>query len=281
MIDSAIQRGLGLTATTADLTDVSAALFDPGLITAADRGHDTPLYSLRYNPTSRGIDYWTGHDWQPHKTPKTLLAETRELIGLRDVAESLVTSQRDGRPPAERDQLRGHLNTLYDNYVRRYGPLNRFTWVYPNVTQERHDQRLAAAETAWRTSEGNPGRPYTGPVPDELAAQWDTDAWEAPAPVQKTPPPRRRHAPRPRLGAGRRAGNLRRGHRPSPQSTHLLHRPAHRATRPHHRRHPRRSAGDVPGPRPARRHRRHRRPAGSSRRRRPRPHRRPGLSQPR
>ena len=51
MIDSAIQRGLGLTATTADLTDVSAALFDPGLITAADRGEDTPLYTLRYNPS--------------------------------------------------------------------------------------------------------------------------------------------------------------------------------------------------------------------------------------
>jgi N12 class adenine-specific DNA methylase len=185
MIDSAVQRVLGLTATTADLTDVSADLFDPGLITAADRGHDTPLCSLRYNPTSRGIDYWGGHDWHPHKTPKTLLAETCELIGLRDVAESLVTSQRDGRPPAERDQLRGHLNTLYDNYARRYGPLNRFTWVYPNVTPERHDQRLAAAETAWRTSEGNPGRPYTGPVPDELAAQWDTAAWEAPAPYKK------------------------------------------------------------------------------------------------
>ena len=185
MIDSAIGRGLGLTATTADLTDVSPALFDPGLVTAANRGEDTPLYTLRYNTTTRGIDYWAGHDWQPHKTPKTLLAETRELIGLRDVAESLITSQRDGRPPAERDQLRGHLNTLYDNYVRRYGPVNRFTWVYPNVTQERHDQRMAASETAWRASEGTPARPYAGPVPDELAAQWDTDAWEAPAPYKK------------------------------------------------------------------------------------------------
>ena len=140
-------------------TDVSADLFDPGLITAADRGEDTPLYTLRYNPASRGIEYWAGHQWEPQKTPKTLLGETRELIGLRDVAASLIASQRDGRPAAERDQLRAHLNTLYDNYVRRHGPLNRFTWVYPSVTPQRHDQRLADAEAAWRAAEGTPRAP--------------------------------------------------------------------------------------------------------------------------
>jgi hypothetical protein len=185
LIDSAIQHGLGLTATPAELIEVSADVFDPGLITAADRGEDTPLYTLRYSEANRGIEYWAGHQWEPHKTPKTLLAETRELIGLRDVAVSLIASQRDGQPAAERDQLRGHLNTLYDNYVRQHGPLNRFTWVYPTVTQERHDQRLAAAETAWRTAEGTPERPYTGPVPDDVAAQWDTEASEAPAPYKK------------------------------------------------------------------------------------------------
>ncbi|MCA2304872.1 helicase [Mycobacterium intracellulare] len=185
LIDSARQRGLGLTATTADLTDVSADLFDPGLITAADLGEDTPLYTLRYNEATSGIEYWAGHQWQPHKTPQTLLAETRELISLRDVAASLIASQRDGRPPAERDQLRGHLNTLYDNYVRRHGPLNRFSWVYPSVTPQRRAQRLAAAETAWRTAEGTSERPYTGPVPDELAADWDAEASQAPTPYKK------------------------------------------------------------------------------------------------
>lgn len=185
IIDSARQRGLGLTATTTDLTDVSADLFDPGLVSAADLGQDTPLYTLRYNETTRSIEHWAGHQWEPHKTPTTLLAETRELISLRDVAASLIASQRDSRPPAERDQLRGHLNTLYDNYVRRHGPVNRFTWVYPSTTPQRRAQRLAATETAWRTAEGTAGDPYTGPIPDELAAQWDTAASEAPAPYKK------------------------------------------------------------------------------------------------
>nr|VTP01799.1 hypothetical protein BIN_B_04199 [Mycobacterium riyadhense] len=185
MIDSAVARGLALTATPADLTDVSSNTFDPGLITATDRGEDTPLYTLRYNPDTRSIEHWAGHQWEREKTPTTLLAETRELISLRDVAASLIASQRDGRPAAERDQLRGHLNTLYDNYVRRHGPLNRFTWIYPQCTQGRHDKRYAAAEAAWRASEGTSEHPYTGPVPDELAQQWDSEAWEPPAPYKK------------------------------------------------------------------------------------------------
>ena len=227
IIDDAVRRGYGLTATPESLTVVSPDTFDPGLITAADRGADTPLYTLRYNPETKGIEYWSGHAWEPNRTPKTRLAETRELIALRDVATSLITSQRDGRPQAERDQLRGHLNTLYDNYVRRHGPINRFTWIHPqDTTQQRHDEKVAAAEARWRDKEGHPGAPYRGPVPDELAEQWDTAAWETPAPYKKRPPPRRRHAPRPRLGRRVRAGDLRRRHRPSPQSTDLLHRPA-------------------------------------------------------
>ncbi|WP_245008795.1 helicase-related protein [Mycolicibacterium farcinogenes] len=186
IIDDAIDSSRGLTATVGDLTVVSAETFDPGLITAADRGDETPLYTLRYNPETKRIDYWSGHAWEPNKTPKSRLGETRELIALRDVATSLIHSQRDGRPQAERDQLRGHLNTLYDNYVRRHGPINRFTWVHPKeITQARHDEKLAATEARWREKEGQPGAPYRGPIPDELLAQWDSAAWEAPAPYKK------------------------------------------------------------------------------------------------
>jgi hypothetical protein len=185
VIDAALQQGRGLTAAAEDLTVVSEQAFDPGLITAADRGEQTPLYTLRYNPATRGIEYWAGHDWQPQPTPKALLAETRELIALRDVATSLITSQRGGRPQTERDQLRGHLNSLYDRYVEKHGTSNRFTWVQPQEpTQERHDERMAAAEARWRETQGEPGRPYPGPVPPELLEQWDVAAWSAPAPTR-------------------------------------------------------------------------------------------------
>lgn len=186
IIDSARNLGLGLTATAADLTDVSASAFDPGLLNAANRGEDPPIFTLRIDPDdNRNIQYWTGHLWLDRKTPKTLLAETRELINLRDTAASLIASQNDRRPPAERDQLRGHLNTLYDNYVRRHGPLNRFTWIYPTVTEKRRADRLAKLESEWRISEGTTQHPYTGPVPDELAKEWEDHASEPPAPWRK------------------------------------------------------------------------------------------------
>lgn len=186
IIDAALSRGRGLTATADSLTVVSEESFDAGLVTAADRGADTPLYTLRYNDKTNAVEYWAGHDWQPQNTPKTLLAETRQLIELRDVATSLITSQRDGRPQSERDQLRGHLNYLYDSYVRRHGPINRFTWVHPKEpTQQRHDARVAEFEARWRQKEGTPAAPYRGPVPDELAEQWDAAAWESPAPYKK------------------------------------------------------------------------------------------------
>jgi hypothetical protein len=188
IIDAALARGQGLTATPGSLTVVSEQSFDPGLIVAADRGETTALYTLRYNDKTNGIEYWAGHDWQPQKTPKTLVAETRKLIELRDVASSLIASQRDGRPQSERDQLRGHLNYLYDSYVARHGPINRFSWVQrKEPTQQRHDDVVADLEKRWRDKEGEPGAPYRGPVRDELAEQWDSAGWATPAPYKKRP----------------------------------------------------------------------------------------------
>ena len=275
IVDRAVARGRGLTATADSLTVVAEQSFDAGLVTAADSGPATPLYTLRYNEKTSSIEYWAGHDWQPQNTPKTLLAETRQLIELRDVATSLIASQRDGRPQSERDQLRGHLNFVYDSYVRRHGPINRFSWVHPNEpTQERHDARVAEFEARWREREGEPGAPYRGPVPDGLAEEWDASAWESPAPFKK-----RRH-----LDGGMRhdpgwaivsaleifdddAGTAVKA--PIFSSDLLT-----AAVDPHHRRQPRRSAGDEPGPGPPCRHRADRRPAGGRRRGRPRPARR-------
>src|SRR5699024_6673437 len=50
---------------------------------------------------------------------------------------------------------------------------------------ERHDEKVAAAEARWREKEGQPGAPYGGPMPIELAEQWDAAAWSTPAPYKK------------------------------------------------------------------------------------------------
>jgi N12 class adenine-specific DNA methylase len=185
MIAAAVARGHGLTARSEDLSSTASMTFEPGLHAQAAQVDEPPLYTLRYNAASRSIDYRTRHGWEPNKTPKTLIEETRELITLRDVATELIAAQRDGEPEHDREQLRAHLNTLYDNYVHKRGPVNRFEWVQRNATQTLHDKRLAKLEQTWREQEGTTGRPYDGTVPAELTEQWETEAWQPPEPFKK------------------------------------------------------------------------------------------------
>lgn len=186
IVQSAHMRGLSLTATAEAVTDVDHAKFDTGLIRPLAAGDRTPLYSLRYSTETRRIEYWDGHKWLPQKIAASKVTETRVLIAMRDTAASLIASQRDGRPAAERDQLRGHLNHLYDNYVARYGPINRFTWVrFAEPDQAQHDKKVAALEAKWRKKEGEEGKPYRGPVPEDLAEEWDQKGWETPEPYKK------------------------------------------------------------------------------------------------
>jgi hypothetical protein len=119
----------------------------------ADRGPQIPLDTLRYDSQTKSIQRWSGHNWVAQRTPKTLIAETRKLIELRDAATAVIGAQRDNQPAADREQLRGHLNHLCDRYVEKHGPINRFPWVYPNpVTQGRHDKKVGAAEERWPSS---------------------------------------------------------------------------------------------------------------------------------
>ena len=187
IVASAQQRDLSLTATADSLVDVTDTFFDPGLLTASDLDQ-TPLDTLRYHPPSTSIQRWTGHSWEEQHTPKSLLAETRSLIELREAATAVITSQRDAQPLEVREQLRAHLNRLYDTYVTKHGPVNRFKWVHPAApTQESHDRKVAATEEKWRKQQGPEGFPYRGPVPEHLAQQWDEAAWAPRSPYKRRP----------------------------------------------------------------------------------------------
>ncbi|ODU08885.1 MAG: helicase [Pseudonocardia sp. SCN 72-51] len=186
LVQSARLRGLSLSAPAEAVTDVEHSRFDAGLIRPLAAGDRTPLYSLRYSTEGRRIEFWDGHKWLPQNTAASKVTETRVLIAMRDTAASLIASQRDGRPAAERDQLRGHLNHLYDNYVARYGAINRFTWVrFAEPDQAKHDKKVAGLEAKWRKKEGEDGQPYRGPVPLDLAEEWDQKGWETPEPYKK------------------------------------------------------------------------------------------------
>ncbi len=182
IIDGALHRGQGLTATAATLTEVNDVSFDPGLITAATTklpARDT----LRYDEASDEFQTWNEDTWTPAKVFNTRKQETIHLLKLRDVANAVVSSQRAGQPNDVREQLRGELNRLYDTYVAKHGPIQRFKWSKPAIiTQDRHDKALAKSIEKWRQK--NPEQPR---VPAELLEAWDEHAWETPSQYKMRP----------------------------------------------------------------------------------------------
>ncbi len=50
------------------------------------------------------------------------------LIGLRDAARRVLTTQNERQPEDQRDAARADLNRLYDGFVETYGPINRTTF---------------------------------------------------------------------------------------------------------------------------------------------------------
>jgi len=106
-----------------------------------------------------------------------------ELLALRDAANAVVASQRNGLPPEDREHLRGQLNRIYDAYVKRHGPIQRFKWSTPaEVTQDKRDEKLAKKIELWRKKNPDAAR-----VPEELVEQWDQQAWETPNPYKLRP----------------------------------------------------------------------------------------------
>lgn len=188
IIAAAQKHGLGLTATPESLIEVDQTFFDPGLLTAADRADQIPLDTLCYHPPTSSIQRWTGHNWVEQRTPKKHIPETRALIELRDAATAVVASQRDAQPLHEREQLRAHLNRIYDAYVSKHGPVNRFKWIHPAPpTQDSHDKKIAQLEERWRKQQGIDGNAYRGALPAHLAQQWDEEAWQPRSSYKRRP----------------------------------------------------------------------------------------------
>ena len=117
IVDAAVDQDRGLTASPASLTDVSEVNFDPGLLTKATAGQLPAYGTLRYNAEADRFESWDRDKWVETKVYQSRKDETIKLLALRDAANAVVASQRNGLPPQEREQLRAQLNRLYDAYV--------------------------------------------------------------------------------------------------------------------------------------------------------------------
>ena len=179
VIDAAVLEGRGMTVNPTTLTFDSSLALDRGLITPVEQWAEVAPQTLRYNADLNLIESYNGAGWQDSGCPQIRTAEWRSLIELRDTFLSLVEIQRDGGAVEDKTALRAALNTRYDNYVSRYGFINRFSWKEPRaVTQKQHDARFIESLDTWVKTEG---RAYDAEdhtdVPDEVRTRLDDEAW--------------------------------------------------------------------------------------------------------
>ncbi|QQM55633.1 helicase-related protein [Rhodococcus pyridinivorans] len=183
LIDQALDRGLGITATAPDPAQVEP-FTAPGLRTGTDLDSTEVLPgAMRFSETDNRFEQFTlGRGWaEVTCRGKDLAEQWKVLIALGETVMELSEASRSReRTPADRDVIRGRLNALYDGYVRRWGPLNRFKLTEPTpLSDDKIAARLDKAIAEWRIKTGredaladglDPAEagPYTGSIPDEV-----------------------------------------------------------------------------------------------------------------
>lgn len=197
LIDRAIARGLGFTAPTPDPVQVQA-FTTPGLRTGADLDSNEVLPgAMRFHETENRFEQFTlGRGWaEVGCRGKDLARQWKVLIALGETVMELSEASRSRtHTVADRDVIRGRLNSLYDGYVRRWGPLNRFKLTDPTpLSDEKIAARLDKTITEWRIKTGREeaaadgldpkdAGPYTGSIPDEVLEELREKAAEQPQP---------------------------------------------------------------------------------------------------
>ncbi|TMC01271.1 MAG: helicase [Chloroflexi bacterium] len=94
----------------------------------------------------------------PHRPPASQAAELRQLLGLRDTVVALLEAEATSiEDSPELDNLRRRLNHHYDQYLRRFGPINRFDWRHTGrLDPETGEERLARVRPRQGGFRGDP-----------------------------------------------------------------------------------------------------------------------------
>lgn len=197
IIDQAVEQGRGITAAAPEPAAVET-FTSPGLRTAADlETEDVLPGAMRYNAaTSEFEQYTVGFGWKDVPCRgKDRAEQWKVMIALGETVMELSEASRSRASTLDdRDAIRTRLNNLYDGYVRKWGPLNRFKLTEPKVrTEEQIADRLDRAITAWREKIGRAEAaedglsaadavPYDGPIPDDILDEMQERAAQQPIP---------------------------------------------------------------------------------------------------
>lgn len=95
--------------------------------------------TIAHTPSGQFLRYTIEGQWVDHDVPASQKKELRHLLKIRDTTVALIDAQALAQPSEEIEHHRSTLNTLYDDYVRRHGPINRFKTI--KGTGSRADHR--------------------------------------------------------------------------------------------------------------------------------------------
>ena len=126
VVGSARDRGLTFDATATDTITVNEAPVSIARAEGPGEGRDPKPGTIRAAEGGGFARFDVGLGWVEHAIPASQTGELRELIALRDVALNLITQQKTGEAEPAVQAGRDRLNKLYDTYLERHGPINRY-----------------------------------------------------------------------------------------------------------------------------------------------------------
>ncbi|AEF43133.1 hypothetical protein AS9A_P20089 (plasmid) [Hoyosella subflava DQS3-9A1] len=184
-IDHALAAGLAFSAKPGSGCE---ALREPGLLDATATDRDTEILpgTLRWNEVAESFEQFNiGSGWNTVNCRGAAKQQQWRLI--TDMGQTILELNEVSRDPssqrADRDALRDRLNSLYDQHLAGFGPVNRFKLqtvqaLTDDAINKAFDEKIAK----WRSDAGKAearengldpaeARSHTGEVPAEIREQ--------------------------------------------------------------------------------------------------------------
>ncbi|CRK54635.1 putative Helicase conserved C-terminal domain protein [Rhodococcus sp. RD6.2] len=186
IIDDALDNGQALTAAAPDRA-IGSALDAPGMFTRAEQEATIPG-TLRFDErTELWEQYQVRDGWvATPKKGRELNDQWQRLLAMGDTVLEIGEAARDlASVPADRQMLRDRLGRQYDDYVAKYGYINRFKWT--SHATENSPEKTAAnftkLEAEWRIESARDLALERGVDPEEIG-DLDLDPFDGPMPEE-------------------------------------------------------------------------------------------------
>lgn len=184
IIDDALDNGQHLTASAPDRS-IGSTLDEPGIFTRAAEEVTIPG-TLRFDErTNLWEQYQVRDGWvSTPKKGRDLNDQWQRLLAMGDTVLEIGDAARDlASTPGHRQGLREHLGRQYDDYVAKYGYINRYKWTNHATenSPEKTAEKFGKLEADWRVDAAKELAVERGMAPEDID-DLDVDPFDGPMP---------------------------------------------------------------------------------------------------